>query len=105
MSALGLVLALIGLAGLARGVQAPLADAAPDSIVRAHLGPVDVNAASVEELATLPGIGPTLASRIVDDRSTRGRFPTLDALDRVPGVGPSTIAELRPHAIAGAQSQ
>jgi competence protein ComEA len=60
-------------------------------------GPIDLNTADAAALATLPRIGPTLAARIVADRSARGPFDSVDALDRVPGVGPRTIEELRPH--------
>lgn len=104
LSAVGLVVALIGLAGLAGNAPTPSAPPPQPSIVRAA-GPVDVNVASADQLATLPRIGPTLATRIVEDRSAHGRFATLDDLDRVPGVGPATVAELRAHAIAGPLSQ
>lgn len=92
-------MALIGLAGLARTTPR-----APEpTIVRSSpvpTGPIDVNIATAEELSALPRIGPTLAARIVADRATHGPFRTLDELDRVPGLGPSTVRELRAHAIA-----
>lgn len=56
---------------------------------------VDLNTATLRELAGLPGIGVGRARRILEDRDARGPFPTLDALDRVPGIGPGTIARLR----------
>jgi competence protein ComEA len=56
--------------------------------------PVDVNHADADALATLPGIGPSLARRIVDDRAAHGAFASVDDLDRVSGIGPSTIARL-----------
>jgi competence protein ComEA len=59
--------------------------------------PVDVNRATAEELAALPGIGPALAERIVEWRGTNGRFSTVDDLDRVPGIGPATVERLRPR--------
>ncbi len=99
LAALGLVVALIGLAGLARTTprapEATVARSAP-----APTGPIDVNVASAEALAALPRIGPTLAARIVEDREAHGPFRTIDELDRVPGLGPSTVRELRAHAIA-----
>jgi competence protein ComEA len=100
LAAVGLVLTLLGLAGLAREVPA-IVPAPPASVERRPIGPIDVNVASIVELQTLPRIGPALAARIVADRIAHGPFSSLDALDRVPGVGPSTIAGLRPHAIAG----
>ncbi len=54
-------------------------------------GLVNLNAASVEELQTLPGIGPSKASAIVANRP----YASVDDLDRVPGIGPSTLNQLR----------
>ena len=65
---------------------------------------IDLNTAGVSELQLLPDVGPTLAERIVADRVRLGPFRTLDDLDRVEGVGPRTIAGLRPFAIIGPES-
>ncbi len=59
---------------------------------------VDVNTATVSELESLPGIGPSLAAAIVESRTRVGRFASLDDLERVPGIGPATVARLRSHA-------
>jgi competence protein ComEA len=59
---------------------------------------ININTASVAELEVLPGIGPALARRIVDDRTASGPFASLDHLDRVKGIGPRTIEKLRPLA-------
>lgn len=56
---------------------------------------VDVNRATADELEALPGIGPKLAARIVEDRTRRGPFPSVEALDRVRGIGPATVRRLR----------
>lgn len=58
--------------------------------------PVDLNRASVADLAALPGIGERTAQRIVDDREAKGPFRTVDELDRVRGIGPRTVEKLRP---------
>jgi comEA protein len=58
---------------------------------------VDVNRATADELATLPGIGPALARRIVEWRGANGRFGTVDDLEKVPGIGPATVERLRPR--------
>jgi competence ComEA-like helix-hairpin-helix protein len=55
---------------------------------------LNLNRATVVELEGLPGIGPSLARRIVADREARGAFATVAALDRVPGVGPALLARL-----------
>ncbi len=59
--------------------------------------PVDPNAADAVLLEQLPGIGPSKAAAIIEDRSTHGPFLTVDELDRVPGIGPATLARLRPY--------
>lgn len=56
---------------------------------------VYVNTAAPDELETLPGIGPTMALRIVAYRDAAGPFKNLDDLDNVFGIGPATLAKLR----------
>ena len=51
---------------------------------------VDINTASAAELERLPGVGPTLARRITDDRATHGPFVRPEDLQRVKGIGPQT---------------
>ena len=58
---------------------------------------VDINRAAWPELTLLPGIGPTLAKRIVAERQRAGPYRTLDDLARVSGIGPGKLAALRPH--------
>ena len=59
-------------------------------------GPVDLNAATVDQLDELPGIGPVLAQRIVDWRTQHGGFRSVDDLDDVSGIGDAIFAELQP---------
>lgn len=80
-----------------RGEPAP----APGASSSGAGGLLDLNRASVAELEALPGVGPKLAQAIVDDRATNGPFATIDALDRVPGVGPATIEQIRAQVTAG----
>ena len=55
---------------------------------------IDVDTADTLQLATLPGVGPGLARRIVQDRETHGAFGGVAALDQVPGVGPRLLERL-----------
>ena len=58
----------------------------------AFAGPVlDLNTATVEELDTLPGIGPALAARIVAYREEQGRFRRVEDVIDVRGIGPKVL--------------
>lgn len=59
---------------------------------------IDLDRAAAEELTRLPRIGPALAARIVADRAAHGPFRSLDALERVSGIGPATVEALKPYA-------
>ena len=52
---------------------------------------VNINTAGAEELESLPGIGPVLARRIVEDRAANGPFGSRDALLRVEGIGQAIL--------------
>ena len=60
--------------------------------------PVNINTASKKELDALPGIGETLAQRIIDYRSANGPFSTVDDLTKVKGIGAKTLEKLKPYA-------
>jgi competence protein ComEA len=59
---------------------------------------IDPNTATAHELELLPGIGPTLARRICEQRTQAApaAFSTAEDLARVHGIGPATVARLRP---------
>lgn len=68
----------------------------PPEAVKVPQFMVDVNRAPQYELEALPEVGPSLATRIVDYRQTRGPFQQIDDLLQVRGVGPRTLEQLRP---------
>jgi len=55
---------------------------------------INLNTATVDELATLPRVGPVLAQRIVDFREQYGAFTRPEDLDAVPGIGEVMLANL-----------
>ncbi|MCP4807935.1 MAG: ComEA family DNA-binding protein [Proteobacteria bacterium] len=57
---------------------------------------VNINTASVEELDALPGVGPSKGTSIVEYREFNGPFQSLDELEEVSGIGPSTMEDVRP---------
>jgi competence protein ComEA len=55
---------------------------------------IDLDTAPADEIATVPGIGPVLATRIVTERTRRGPFGSLSGLQRVKGIGPSLAGKI-----------
>lgn len=58
-------------------------------------GLLDLNAATLEQLDTLPGVGPVLAQRILDWRLAHGRFTSVEQLAEVGGIGERKLADIR----------
>lgn len=65
-------------------------------------GKIDINTASAQELGeALPGIGETLARRIVEYREQNGPFRSAEELMDVPGIGEKTFGAIRDLITAG----
>ena len=62
---------------------------------------VNLNTASVEQLTTLPGVGPKLAARIVEYRQKSGTFRSTQELINVKGVGEKSFAKIEPWLSVG----
>lgn len=77
-------------------VTAPAAPASPGVAGAAGAATVNLNQATAADLETLPGIGPVLASRIVQHRDSIGGFKEVGDLRDVPGIGEKTFQSLAP---------
>lgn len=85
-----------------RSEQAPPVGATPDSGAAGAAGAgasaggaVSINSASVQELTTISGVGPSTAAAIVAHREANGPFASVDALTDVKGIGPAKLAAMR----------
>lgn len=73
----------------------PAVASSPTENSSAPTGLVDLNAATVEQLDTLPGVGPVTAASIIAWRDANGRFDSVDQLGDVDGIGPARLDKLR----------
>ena len=83
------------------GVLPVPAAALEDPAIRAKaaLLKVNINTAGAEELDGLPGIGPVLAQRIVDEREANGPYTGAEDLTRVEGIGQAIVESIQDHII------
>jgi competence protein ComEA len=58
---------------------------------------VNINTATKEELTSIKGIGEKRAQDIVDYRTKNGNFKSVDDLEKVPGIGPGLMKQIRPQ--------
>jgi|TARA_R110002124_G_scaffold129793_1_gene291532 competence protein ComEA len=64
-------------------------------VLAQDVAPINVNTADAELLAELPGIGPSRADAIIEERETNGVFESAADLERVSGIGPATVDRMR----------
>jgi len=77
------------------GEAVPIADAGTAGSAGSPPLRVDLNTATAADLDRLPGIGPSIAAAVVAYRSANGPFRTVEALLKVPGIGPSKLEQFR----------
>jgi competence protein ComEA len=81
--------------GAGGAVGGATAGAGSGGAAGAATGPVSLSSATVAQLDTLDGIGPTLAQRIVEYRQAHGGFSSIDQLRQVDGIGEKRFAALK----------
>jgi competence protein ComEA len=79
---------VVGTDTAAPGATAPPGSSAPSAMI-------SLGSATLEQLDTLPGIGPVTAQAIIDHRTEHGPFTSVDDLLDVTGIGEATLADLR----------
>ncbi|MHA6618476.1 helix-hairpin-helix domain-containing protein [Pseudonocardia sp. DLS-67] len=85
----------VGVPAAPDAAPAPAPGAPPPAAGGAPAGKVDLNTATVEQLDTLPGVGPVTAQRIIEWRTRNGRFTRVEQLREIEGIGERRFAQLR----------
>lgn len=85
----------IHIAHLGEPIPDPAVPAAGMVTTDAATGPLDLNTANQQQLETLPGVGPSTAAAILDQRRKVGRFSSVEDLLEVRGIGEAKLDQLR----------
>lgn len=85
---------LITSSPIAAAAQAPSATAPPAA--SASKSAINLNAATIDQLETLPGIGRKTAERILEFRTKSGGFKRIEDLMNVKGIGEKSFLKLKP---------
>ncbi|MEP1447591.1 MAG: helix-hairpin-helix domain-containing protein [Paraglaciecola sp.] len=71
------------------------ADSADSKMSQKQMTQVDLNTATLEQLVTLPGVGKKKAAAIIEYRTKKGKFKSVDELVNVKGVGKKMLEKLK----------
>jgi competence protein ComEA len=94
-----LMAAIVGIAVSAAAASAQNKATTPKAAATATAtatAPVNLNTATAEQLATIPGVGPKMAERIIDYRQKNGGFKKVEDLMNVSGVGEKSFLKMKP---------
>ena len=79
----------------------PVSDEIDSGAVSHPVSRVDINSANAEQLIALPGIGPSIAGRIINTRIETGGFSSVEDLLKVKGIGEKKLTKLKPLVTCG----
>jgi len=94
-----LIAAIFGIAVSAAAASAQNKATTPRAaatVTATATAPVNLNTATAEQLATIPGVGPRMAERIIDYRQKNGGFKKVEDLMNVSGVGEKSFLKMKP---------
>ena len=94
-----LMAAILGIAVSAAAASAQNKATTPKAaatVTATATAPVNLNTATVEQLATIPGVGPRMAERIIDYRQKNGGFKKVEDLMNVRGIGEKSFLKMKP---------
>ena len=94
---------LLALSNPATPVTSPTVRDPQEARPAAPAQSVNVNTATVAQFEALPGIGPSMAQRIVAYRDKNGPFKKLEDLMNIQGIGEKSFLKLRPLLTMGGQ--
>ncbi|MBA2777718.1 ComEA family DNA-binding protein [Billgrantia kenyensis] len=81
--------------GIIQGILLALLLGLSSVALAQEVAPINVNTADAELLAELPGVGPSRAQAIIEEREANGNFENAEDLTRVSGIGPATVEAFR----------
>jgi competence protein ComEA len=101
-----LTVCALALAGLLFSTSSASAQGAGDPAAATAPKPtVNLNAAPVEQLDTLPGVGRKMAERIIEYRQKNGGFKKIEELMNVKGIGEKNFLRLKPFVFVPARTE